>query len=206
MTRRNPSLRPGLRTRAAVLALVLCAAFAPSAGAVLIETDRATLGDGELTLDTATGLYWLDIDLTLGLSVDDLVGGAGGWLTTAGYRFATLPEVVALYNEAGIVDGTGAFTAANFAGVVSLLNLVGCTFNCALSSAAAQGFAEFDPTQANVAAPFIQRGAGSTGRSDYDAPASLSRNLSSATLGEWHTTTEHAVTGVRTLNISVSPN
>ena len=78
--------------------------------------DARELGDGELTLDTATGLYWLDIDLTLGLSVDDLVGGAGGWLTTGGYRFATLPEVVALYNEAGIVDGTGAFTATNFAG------------------------------------------------------------------------------------------
>jgi hypothetical protein len=30
--------------------------------------------------------------------------------------------------------------------------------------------------------------------------------LSSATLGEWQMTTEHAVTGVRTLNISVSPN
>jgi hypothetical protein len=49
------------------------------ASAALVEQDLFTAGDGLLTLDDATGLLWLDLTETTGLSMDDILADIGGW-------------------------------------------------------------------------------------------------------------------------------
>lgn len=58
-------------------------------------SQAALVDHGSFTVDTVTNLQWLDVDLSRGLSFDQILGGAGGW-ATAGYRYATTQEVVSL--------------------------------------------------------------------------------------------------------------
>ena len=62
---------------------------ASPAGAALVD-------NGTITLDTETQLEWLDLTATAGLSVNDVLAGAGGWLEQ-GWRYATGAEVCSLY-------------------------------------------------------------------------------------------------------------
>ena len=66
--------------------------LAPSAEALLIEADLFAAGDGLITLDTRTGLEWLDLTATVGLTYATVVHGAGGW-TDLGFRMANGIEV-----------------------------------------------------------------------------------------------------------------
>jgi hypothetical protein len=77
---------PRIGIRFATVALSL--AWSTQAHAVLINL-------GDVTRDSATGLDWLDVNLTAGLSHDQVLGGAGGY-TNAGWRFATGTELDAL--------------------------------------------------------------------------------------------------------------
>jgi len=52
----------------------------------------------EITLDTETGLEWLDLDLTVGLSIEEVEGGAGGW-AAQGWRHASTAEVCDLFER-----------------------------------------------------------------------------------------------------------
>ena len=68
------------------------------ASAALVVSDYQTVGDGLITYDTDTGLRWLDIPVTFGLSSVD------------GFRQAKVTELIGLYRAAGIscisgVDG-----------------------------------------------------------------------------------------------------
>lgn len=83
--------------------LVMAILFTTSTvSATLISTDWINPGDNNITHDTATGTEWLDIDVTLGLSVNEVTAKmqAGGELE--GFRFATLPEFNALNETLGI--------------------------------------------------------------------------------------------------------
>lgn len=81
----------------AAFALVLVAL---PARAALEERDLATPGDALITLDTNTGLRWLETTLTLGQSYDDVAAGAGGWVAD-GWRHATTTEVCDLFQTYG---------------------------------------------------------------------------------------------------------
>lgn len=117
-------------TRTALLASCL---LAVSAQAALVSQD-SEYGVDTITLDTETGLEWLDWDLTLGLSFDEVsaeLGTGGGY---DGFRFATGDEVAVLWANAGIVDiategpiGGEDFTAANYAPAIALVVLLGDT-------------------------------------------------------------------------------
>ena len=85
--------------RFAAIALLL-AAPGP-AWATFIEIDLNAPGDALITRDTASGLDWLDVTEVAGLSYNDLLSGAGGWLD-AGWRWATTGEVC------GLLTGLGA--------------------------------------------------------------------------------------------------
>lgn len=85
-----------MRTILALLSL----AIASPATALLIERDLLAPGDGLVTRDTDTGLEWLDATLTLDLSTNQVLAGAGGWIG-AGWRYATLGETCALFENAG---------------------------------------------------------------------------------------------------------
>lgn len=67
---------------------------APASHAALVSVDWKTAGDGLATLDTVTGLEWLDLTVTDGFSLNKALSqmGVGGQL--AGWRFPTHKEVV----------------------------------------------------------------------------------------------------------------
>jgi hypothetical protein len=93
--------------------------------AVLIEQDWKVPGDKLLTVDTATGLKWLDITQTLNQSYDAVSAKLVAGQPLAGFKYATLDEIVKFWSDAGIPDINMGFTAANYEPVLALEKLVG---------------------------------------------------------------------------------
>jgi hypothetical protein len=62
----------------------------------IITTDLFEPGDQLLTADTVSGLEWLDLTQSAGLSFDAVTGGAGGW-TDLGFSHATNSEIRDLF-------------------------------------------------------------------------------------------------------------
>lgn len=72
---------------------VLAAGLSSVAMAGLSAADLSTQGDGLLTLDSQTGLAWLDLSQTMGQSLSQVV--AANWLAQ-GFRLATRQDVADL--------------------------------------------------------------------------------------------------------------
>lgn len=104
-------------------ALALALASVPgTASATLTATDLATSGDGLLTLDSTSGLEWLDAPLTKGLSAN------GALAAYTGFRIPTQSELASFLTGAGLTNlGNGAFIAADLAAGNSLVALLGAT-------------------------------------------------------------------------------
>lgn len=125
-------------------------ALAQPGEASLLPVDLFAAGDALLTRDTETGLEWLDLTPTAGLSYDDVAGGAGGWIAM-GFRVARQSQVNTLYLNAGIDT---VVSTINGTAVDTLLTLMGCTRgDCSDPGAfaGAAGLADldsFDPTTA----------------------------------------------------------
>ena len=135
--------------RAVLAVAVLVAITMPfQAHADLVRADDPAFGAGtdgfNLTRDTATGLEWLDLTLTKGLSYNAVAGGAGGFIA-AGFSFATESQVSTLFTSAGFTFQDANNHAVDAPSAVLLLNLVGCTVNCTtFAFPAGQGFVDFD--------------------------------------------------------------
>jgi hypothetical protein len=113
---------------AAVFAVIAGLGIAAgSARASLIELDLNTAGDKLITYDDVTGLDWLDVNQTLGLSYNQ--ANATAFVTSQGFRHATPGEVNALYTGAGGTIGSAALSS-NFAPALELINKLGCTQGC----------------------------------------------------------------------------
>jgi hypothetical protein len=67
--------------------------------AALIEQDLFSSGDGLTTLDSMTGLQWLDVTETVGLSYGDVL--ISQYTTDLSFRYASLQELTSLYDNAG---------------------------------------------------------------------------------------------------------
>lgn len=115
-----------------LLTVVLVAALfmlsGPTAHAAVSARDWQTPGDGLLTLDTATGLQWLDVTVTQGLSWNAVTSqlGEGGRFT--GFRRPSEAELATFWADAGIPDVVSAGatpTVANFGPVGALQQLWG---------------------------------------------------------------------------------
>ncbi|MCP5059136.1 MAG: hypothetical protein GY937_20720 [bacterium] len=78
-----------------VYTFVTIASVAP-ARAIFIEIGVVTPSDGFATWETTGNLVWLDVTQTVGLSYNDIIAGAGGWLS-AGWRYATGGELCSLF-------------------------------------------------------------------------------------------------------------
>jgi hypothetical protein len=87
--------------------------LAQSAQAALLAGDLTTSGDGLITKDSLTGLEWLDLTLTQGISFDAVAAGFGGYTTEKGFRFANAAEVNALSTSA-LEGKIGDFTSTPF--------------------------------------------------------------------------------------------
>ena len=114
-----------LRTTAA-LGLLVGVLAAPAAQAALIEVDLLAGGDGLITRDTATGLDWLDLTPTNGISINAAL--ALSVVADHGFQVATIAQVGVLFANAGIASS--AANAADFVPAQTLMGLVGCTRNC----------------------------------------------------------------------------
>ena len=100
----------GIPTRTLLFFAFLVSFTTPGGAALLAVTDpTAPGGTDNVTVDTTTGLEWLDLTASLGISVDDiqLQFGSGG--SHEGWRHATTAEVTTLFlSSAGLTLGTQA--------------------------------------------------------------------------------------------------
>jgi hypothetical protein len=97
------------------------------AGATL-SSESSTFGAGTITRDSETGLPWLDLTVSAGLSHTELLQELmpGGMLE--GFELATEAEVAELFANAGIDTSPQAldeFVPQNYAPIVALAALVG---------------------------------------------------------------------------------
>lgn len=113
-----------IHCRMLVASLVILVSGAVGARAELVPRDLLEPGDGLITLDTSTGLEWLDVTRTVGLSINAVRVDFGG--LPAG-RLATEEEVVGLFLSAGVFD-VGGTCLENEPGVRCLLDMMGVTF------------------------------------------------------------------------------
>lgn len=96
-------------------------------------------GDHLITLDTDTNLEWLSLDATANLSYLDVLGGAGGYTTTYGFRYATGQEISLLWQHAGITKygllQSVPFPQSNHVAMETLIELMrGIALNSSTSS------------------------------------------------------------------------
>ena len=86
-------------------------------------------GDHLITLDTDTNLEWLSLNATLNLSYLEVLGGAGGYTSTYGFRYATGQEIGLLHRHAGItkygVAQVVPFPQSNHVSMETLIELMG---------------------------------------------------------------------------------
>jgi len=98
------------------------------ASAALISVDYLAVGDGLLTLDTVTGYEWLEVGETLGLTRDEVLGGAGGWIDD--FHYASEAEMLELYADAGmtvlnVYSATETVASANFRDLFDTADITG---------------------------------------------------------------------------------
>ena len=86
-------------------------------------------GDHLVTLDTETNLEWLSLNATANLSYLEVLGGAGGYTTTYGFRYASGQEIGLLWQHAGItkygVTQVVPFPHSNHVAMETLIELMG---------------------------------------------------------------------------------
>jgi len=144
--------------RPRVLALLLLTCLAQPAAAALLGLDLFDAGDQLATRDTESGLDWLDVTATQGMSFDAVSAGAGGW-TPLGWRHATTAEVCGLLDHAGSAPVTcpGLSFLAGAAGD-PILALLGMTIQKEVefpdgTHVLRQLWAQFDYSEALAPAP-----------------------------------------------------
>ena len=86
------------------------------ANAELISTDWKTTGDNLVTLDTETGIEWLDLTQTIGMSINEVEGLLNS--TFEGWRLPTVSEVTqmmmtAFSSQVEAVQATGSWSVTS---------------------------------------------------------------------------------------------
>lgn len=97
------------RTILSIFTLVFAAA--PSVNASLYLTNNAKFGPNSITVDTSTGLGWLNVSEAAGLSYQQVLSDTQDGGLFSGFRFATVQEVLQLYSSAGLTPSAYGDTA-----------------------------------------------------------------------------------------------
>jgi hypothetical protein len=116
-----------MRNALAVSMWIVSMGFADGARATLMA-ESSSFGADTVTFDTETGLRWLDLTLSAGLSHTQLQLQLQPGGTFDGYRLATEDEIAELFANAGIdLDPAfaGNFVPENFQPIVDLAALIG---------------------------------------------------------------------------------
>lgn len=72
-----------------------------SVNAAIISADWQSTGDNLITQDTASGLEWLDLTVTVGMSYDAVSAQLGTGGAYEGWRYATTSEVIGFFDAFG---------------------------------------------------------------------------------------------------------
>lgn len=88
-------------------AVLAVAFFAQSASAMFVVADSRAFGKNSLVIDGASGLAWLNLNFTIDVSFNDVVGSLATDPAFADLRFGTGREVVALFKNAGFIINMG---------------------------------------------------------------------------------------------------
>jgi len=73
-----------------------------SVNSAIVSTDWQNAGDNLITLDTVSGLEWLDLTETSSMSYDDVTAQLGVGGAYEGFRYATDTEVISLWSNFGV--------------------------------------------------------------------------------------------------------
>lgn len=95
----------------------------------MIDGTDAAFGTNSLTIDTSTGMEWLNLPYTDDLTYQQVAADMQPGGIFSGFRFATVQEVLGLYQSAGI-PGLGYYPTSSPA-ISSFLSQIGAysTFN-----------------------------------------------------------------------------
>ncbi|APD91958.1 hypothetical protein BM525_18930 (plasmid) [Alteromonas mediterranea] len=89
-------------------ATMLCVTAPLSAHADFVHTDWLTEGDEKATLHEETGIEWLKVDNTLGMSIDEVLAETGEGALYDGWRLPTAQEVLgyweAIFEGSSVLD------------------------------------------------------------------------------------------------------
>jgi hypothetical protein len=110
-----------------LLVSLLYLGFLDLGSAALQSASDPRFGVDTLTLDTSTGLTWLDLTISRGLSYNQVLAATQPNGAFAGFRIATLPEVTNLFYSAGFVVGFYPESVTTTESIGSLLSLLGQT-------------------------------------------------------------------------------
>ena len=118
---------------AGVIALAL-SLISGSAAAALVDS-------GNSMIDNGTGLQWLDLTQTQGLTYNQAL--ATTFVTVDGYVHATSAQVNTMFLNAGFLTTDNVNNPANDPAAADLLNFLGCTQFCGTINATGRGFADW---------------------------------------------------------------
>jgi len=167
------------RTKSTYLALVAVLLSPMAANAVLIEGLCDATADSTVTCDTDTGLEWLDLTETLGLTANQFLADVGGWISQ-GWDLAFGTDVEVLFADAGFTDLNVA-SPALLAAAQLMLDLFGTT-GVANAGPFGEGFAFESPTL--VSGPFYQV-AGTIGFANGSANCCFDYDFVNTRIGIW---------------------
>ena len=85
-----------------IQSILLTICFSTTTQAALIEADWVAANDTALTFDSATGLEWLDITTTAGLSYNEVAAELGAGGAYEGFSFASSQQVAGLFSAVGL--------------------------------------------------------------------------------------------------------
>jgi len=108
------------------------------------NSNAALVDNGTSMIDTGTGLQWLDLTETQGISWND--AAASTYVTIDGYVHATEAQVITLFTNAGFLTTDNTNDPANNPAAADLLAYLGCTQFCGTVNATGRGFADWDGT------------------------------------------------------------
>lgn len=104
-------METGERVRHCILFVASFCTMNAASGALIARHDPAIVGNGtapqdgyNLTLDTETGLEWLDVTLSTNRAMLDVRANLATGGDYQGFRFASLPEVESLIDHFGVVN------------------------------------------------------------------------------------------------------
>jgi len=105
----NSSYLTSIRRCAAAFALV---AFGLPAAHAAFSTSDSGFGQSTLILDGQSGMQWLKLDATMGLSFDAVESQLDAGETFAGFAIATIEQVDTLFKDGGVYAPLSPLTTA----------------------------------------------------------------------------------------------